>query len=303
MNLILGSTSMLGKHISKILPDSISPQYTDLMNLQACRDIFQLHSDSDTVVYNLLGYNGNIGMNIREPADIFYRSTQLNINVLKCSQAFGVKKVINVVSACCYPDTSYEMKEEDLFNGLPNETVECHGFAKRILLEYSRQLNKQYKTNSVCAILTNCYGDFDRFDLNRTKVIGAAVKKICDAKLNGDKTVTFWGTGKPVRELIYAGDAAKCLVELAEKYEDPLNPINISSDNPLSIREMVDIIKDEVNYQGEVVWDLSKPDGQAYRKLNTEKMKKFISHRMTPFRIGIQNTVRYYMETGRYLDR
>lgn len=307
-NLVLGSTSMVGRHLTRILPQKgfygAKHESWNLLNYDTCEALFDsVQANNETIVYNLVGFNGGLPLNLSRPADIYYESSQLNLNVLKCCQQFKVKKVISIISACSYPSTEYAMKEEDILNGYPNPSVECHGFAKRTIFEYSRQLYKQYGLKSVSTILTNCYGDGDRFDLKRTKVVGAAVKRICDAYQNGEKSVTFYGTGNPVRELMYAGDAAHCLVQIAEKYEDYMNPINIGSDQHLSIKELVSRIVNIVGYTGEILWDTTKPDGQMMRMLDNNKMYKYVDHKMTDFNDGLRETIKYYMEVGRYLDR
>ena len=306
-NLVLGSESMIGRHLTRILPKEglYGSKHSEfnLLNYLRCSELFtQYKVGPHTTVYNLVGYNGGLPLNLSKPADIFYQSTQLNLNVLKCCQEYNVKKVVSIISACSYPSTDYAMKEEDLMNGYPNPSVECHGFAKRTILEFSRQLYKQYNTRSISTVLTNCYGDGDRFDLTRTKVVGAAVRRLCDAKENGDKSVTFYGTGNPVRELM-SGDAAHCLIQIAENYDDYMNPINLGSDQLFSIKELVSRIVKIVGYTGKVVWDLGKPDGQMMRMLDNSKMHKYVNHKMTDFDDGLKKTIEYYETVGRYLDR
>lgn len=305
-NLVLGSESMLGRHLGKILPDyfGVTHKEFDLLDLEQCKSAFvQAEVDNETVVYNLAGRNGGIIANLAIPADIYYESAQINLNILRCCQLFNINRVVNIISACAYCDTTTEMKEDELLNGYPNSTVECHGFAKRTIFEYSRQLHKQYGVKSICTVLTNCYGDYDRFDLNRTKVVGAVVRKMCEAVWYDLPQITFRGTGSAVREMMYAGDAAACLVKLADVYDDYMNPVNIGSGQTISIRELVNKISFMVGYKGDILWDTTQADGQAYRKLSTERMNKYISHEMTPFDVGLKNTIEYYRKVGRYLDR
>jgi nucleoside-diphosphate-sugar epimerase len=305
-NLILCAHSMVGRALTKILPNvyKITHDSHNLLSLDECRDAFYSAGvNESTVIYNLSGYNGSIIYNLKYPYDIFYQSTQMNLNILECCRLFKPKKVINIISACSYPDTPFAMKEEDLFNGLPNQTVECHGFAKRILLEMSRQAYKQYELKSICTILTNLFGDGDRFNLERTKVVGAVIRKIWEAERDNEPSITFRGTGSPVRELMYAGDAAHCLVQIANSYDDYLNPINIGSDQTISILEIVNTVADLIGYRGNIIWNTNESDGQAYRKLDTSKMKRYVNHKMTPFIDGLKKTIEYYEEKGRFLDR
>ena len=304
MNLILGCDSMIGKQLCNIVPYAvgISHKHYDLTKMESCYEAFRSYKIAN--VYHLAGLNGGISMNIERPADIFYTTSQINLNVLKCCELFKVNKVISVLASCSYPDRGNQfLSEADLWQGSPNDTVECHGLAKRMLHAYSRQLHKQFKIKTICAILTNCYGPGDRFDLNRTKVVGAIVKKVCDAKINGAPSITCFGTGAPLREIMHCRDAAKCLYAIENTYKDYLNPINIGSDQEISIKDLVEIVKRLVGYDGEVIWDTSKPDGQMRKKLSTFKMKQYVDHKMIPLETGLEETIDYYMDIGRYLER
>ncbi len=306
--LVLGCESMIGRHLMKILDEyktvGVSHSEYDLLDFENCYEVFSGGvADSDTVVFNLVGFNGGLPLNLSRPADIYYESAQLNLNVLKTAQLFKVKKIVSIISACSYPDTDHAMKEEDVLKGFPNPSVECHGFAKRTILEFGRQLYKQYNLHAISTILTNCYGDYDRFELLRTKVVGAAIRKIYEAKLNNEEKVVFFGSGNPIRELMYAGDAAACLVQISQTYDDPMNPINIGSDQLVSIKELVTKIANIIGYTGTIMWDTNKPDGQAIRMLDNSKMYKFVNHKMTDFEEGLRRTVKYYEETGRFLSR
>ena len=172
MQLILGSESMIGRQLGAMLPHcvGISHQYYDLTNMDSCYDAFRTFQFK--TVYHLAGYNGGISLNLAKPADIFHTTSLINLNVLKCCQLFKVEKVVNVLASCSYPDLGNKFLEEgDIFSGVCNPTVECHGMAKRLLLTYSRQLHKQFGIKTVNAILTNCYGPGDRFNLDRTKLV------------------------------------------------------------------------------------------------------------------------------------
>lgn len=297
---------MIGRHLTKLLPDSYGVTHDDydLMNKRECEEALKDGGvNEETTVYNCTGMNGGLPLNIAKPADIYYQSAQLNLNILQTCQMFNVKKVVSIISACSYPDTDHEMKEEEFLNGPPNKTVACHGHAKRTILAFGQSLNQQHGLAAISTILTNTYGPFDRFDLKRTKVVGAVVRKVCEAKENNAPHITFFGTGSPVRELIFAGDAASCLVQIANKYEDYQNPINIGSDQITSIRNLVEMVVELVGYTGEIHWDTEKPDGQAYRKLCTDKMKMYVDHKMTPFEDGLRKTIDYYLKIGRFLDR
>jgi len=304
MNLVLGSESMIGRQICNILPDcvGISHKYYDLTDILSCYDAFKGFQFRNVI--HLAGFNGGIGLNLSRGADIFHTTSLINLNVLKCCQLFKVDKVISVLASCSYPDLKDKVLEEsDIFKGECNSTVASHGMAKRLLLSYSRELNKQYGLKTICPILTNCYGPGDRFSPERTKVVGAAVKKICDAKINNTPSITFWGTGNPLREIMHCRDAATCLTKLLTSYDDYQNPINIGSDQEISIRDLVSTIARLCEYYGAIVWDTDKPDGQMRKKLSTAKMKDYISHDMTPLEEGLRETIKYYLEVGQHLER
>ncbi len=302
MDMIIGAESMIGTHLSKILPNAvrITHKTHDLLSLKECRDAFSCRPDN---IYNLSGFNGGLPFNVEYPFDIYYQSSQMNLNIFKCCQEFKVNKVLGIISACSYPDSGIELEEKDLLKEYPNVYVECHGFAKRNIYECNRQLFKQYGIKGISAVLTNSYGPRDRFDLRRTKVVGAAVKKICLAKLAGEKSITFFGTGTPVRELMYAGDAAKAISTIMDTYADYLNPINIGSEQLISIYDLVNLIARLAQYEGKIEWDRSRPDGQMLRRLSTKKMREYVNFEMTPLETGLKNTIEYFLNIGRFLDR
>lgn len=307
MNLILGADSMLGKQVSHMLPDvvNISHKYYDLIDFESCKDAFDAISFSaHKTVYNFCGYNGGVQFNLKYPSEIYYRTAQINLNVLRCCHLFRVDKVVSVIASCAYPDFGDKvLSEEDINNGEPNPTVECHGYAKRTLLYYGRQLYKEHGIKAVSAILTNCYGPGDRFDVERTKVVGAIIKKLCDAKISNLPSVTFFGSGKPRREIMFCRDAAKALIEVGKNYDDAMTPINIGSDQEITILDLVYMVARLVDYKGEIVWDVTKTDGQMRKKLDTTKMREFIKFEMTPLEEGLKETIKYYMDVGRYLTR
>lgn len=307
MSMVLGSESMIGKELCSLLPNcvQISHKYYDLIDFESCRDAFDnIEWCNYKEVYMLAGFNGNLNFCTENAAEIYYQTTQMNLNVLRCCQIYKVDKVVSVIASCSYPDLGTRILEEkDINNGDCNISVEAHGYAKRTILHYSRQLYRQYGIKTVNAILTNCYGPGDRFDVSRTKVVGAVIKKLCDAKLNGQQEVTFFGTGSPKREIMFARDAAKALFQLGESYDDYMKPINVGSDQEIDILNLVLMVSDLVDYRGGINWDTSKPDGQMRKKLSTNKMKDYVSLDCTPLVEGLKETIQYYMDKGRFLER
>lgn len=251
------------------------------------------HERPDLVVH-LAGYNGGIEFNRKYPDIIFERTTKMAINTLQSCKEYGVKKVVSVLASCSYPDgkSTEPLKEEDLWNGGPNPSVECHGLAKRILHAYSLQLRK-VGLPAVCAILNNSFGPHDRFCHERGKVVSALIRRFVEAKLNGLESVSCWGTGAPLREFIYAADAAACLIQVLENYDES-SPINISSGQEVSIRELTESIVAITGYTGEVVWDTTKPDGQMRKALDLTKMGNYVTHQMTNMEQALTTTVKWY---------
>ena len=207
------------------------------------------------------------------------------------------------MTSCAYPDTGMEvLKEEDFWNGLPNETIRAHGIAKRILQAASEAYNKQYELNSVSVCVTNLYGPNDTFNLVRTKVVGALIRKFVEAKTEEEEQVECWGTGDPMREFMYVDDAAEAIIQALQKYEDHSQPLNIGTGKDISIKELVEYITKSIGYQGDVSWNTDKPDGQLKKLLDTTRMQEYID--ITPIDIedGIKETVEWYIGHKKYAD-
>ncbi len=304
MDLILADDCMIGRQLSELLPNSVGTQHesTDLTDMDQCINVFKQYKYN--TVYALSGLNGGIGMNLARGADIFYTTSLINLNVLKCCQVFKVNRVVVPLASCSYPNLGNKfLTEDELWVGPSDPSVSSHGHAKRMIDEYGKQLFKQYGIKVIRPILTNCYGPGDRFNLERTKVVGACVRRLYDAHTTKQPSVTFYGSGKPLREIMYCRDAAACLIQLAEKYDDYMNPVNVGSDKEISIYDLVHLVKDIVGYEGKICWDTTKPDGQMRKKLSTTKMKKYVNHEMINLIDGLKKTVEYYREVGQYLDR
>lgn len=305
VDIVLGSSSMIGEQLRKILGNSalyFSHDDFDFTDLEDCFFAFYPHKINR--VFSLSGLNGGIEFNKLYPFDIYYTTSQINLNILKCCEKYRPNKLITIVASCAYPDMGNKfLREDNIFQGECHPSVESHGYAKRMFYAGARQLYKQYGVKTINTALTNCYGPGDRFDLSRTKVVGAAVKRICDAMIGKSRSVQFFGSGKPQREIMHCRDAAECLVKLSESYDDYLELVNIGSDQEITIYDLVMTIKELVGYNGEIIWDTSKTDGQMRKKLDSNKMKKYISHEMIPLKDGLKETIDYYLNTGRFLRR
>lgn len=305
--LVTGGTSMIGRYVCQRLEelgarvDNCPHSECDLLNPHDISE--RLISVKPDYVIHAAGWNGGIEWNRKYPATIFKNTALMALNVLYYSAILGIKKVVSVLASCSYPDSlTGAMNEKDLWNGLPNQSVECHGLSKRILDAYSRQLYKEHNFNSVCCVLTNSYGPYDSYHPDKTKVVGALIRKFVEAKLNNLEEVVCWGTGAPLREFIYCEDAAIGIVNVLMKYEDNNSVINIGSGQEVSIKELTNIIASEVGYDGNIIWDTNKPDGQMKKLLDSSKYRKMFPCTFSSLQYGIKETVKWYTENKEFAD-
>ncbi len=306
--LVTGSSSMIGKAVIDALNKrgaKISSCQSSYYNLLSYSDTQQMFADiRPEYVIHCAGWNGNIQFNLQYPADIFYRTAKMALNVLTLCPEFGVKKVVSVISSCALPDKGEEiLKAENLWEGRPNSTVECHGASKRILDVYSRMLNKQFGLNAVTAILTNCYGPYDSFNISKTKVAAGLIRRFVEAKQQNLPEVVCWGSGAPKRELMYSVDAGEALVQTLESYEDGSVPLCIGTGQDITIKELAEGIARAVGYEGEIKWDTTKTDGQMRKLLDSTKMREILNVPITPFAFAINDTVEWYRTNKESADK
>lgn len=298
--LVTGSESMIGKHLINYLKSlnrynviGISHKDIDLTNQGMVHGLYSQYKPD--YVYNLAGVNGNVNWSQSHQAEIFWSTSQIALNSLYNAWLFGIKKCVNIISSCAIADLGNKpLKAEELWNGLPNETIEAHGLAKRVWDAYSRQLYRQYGFKSVCAIVNNCYGPYDNLDISKTKAVMGIVKRFVDAKERELPYVECWGHGLVFREFVYANDAARALVSVMDKYDNPLCPLNISSKDEVSIRDLTNLVAKLVGYTGEIRWDESKPSGQLRKSLDITDMGKYVDFEFTPLEEGLKQTIEWY---------
>lgn len=281
----------------------------DVLNKRGAIVIPCNHSDCDLTRYadtmqffddvqaeyciHLAGYNGGIEFNRKYPADIFYRTSLINLNVLNSARIYGINKIVSVLASCAYPDNIPVLKEEDLWSGACNPTVECHGTAKRMLDVFSRCLRSEYGLNAVTCIMNNSFGPWDSIDPIKTKVVMALIKKYSDAKKHNLPQVLNWGDGSPLRQFIYSKDAGEALVQVLEKY-DGTYPINLASPTEITIRDLATKISNLVGYDGNTVWNKNYPNGQMRKYLDTTKMQSHLDVRFTDFEVALKETIEWY---------
>ena len=301
--LITGGSSMIGRHLYDCLirrgyetPYILDGRYlVDLTNQRETEELFAIVKPE--YVFNLAGYNGNISFSQKYQADIFFKTSQIALNSLRYAYESGAEKCVNILSSCAIADLGdKKLKAEELWNGPPNKTIEAHGFAKRVWDAYSRQLYKQHGFNSVCAIVNNSYGEYDNTDIEKTKAVMGIIKRVVLAKRQNLPAIECWGTGQVFREFVYAGDVANALIDVMENYDNPLCPINVSTEDEISIYDLTYKIAKIVGYEGEIKWDTTKPDGQKRKSLDISNMREYVKSEFTPIDTGLAQTIKWYME-------
>jgi nucleoside-diphosphate-sugar epimerase len=292
--LVTGANGFIGKYVC----EELIKQKVNLIKFEGdLRDpnTIGMYKNIDIVIH-LAGYNGGIAFNGEFPYDIFADNTIMANNAMKIAINCKSEKFVTLLTSCGYPpENGEDLIENTYLDNKPHETIESHGYAKRNLLLSCKFANKQYGLNTICLIPNTVYGPGDRTDPIRTKVMMALIKKIYDAKVNNETSITCWGTGKPCREFIYVKDVAKLIVESVKKYNDSNNPLNLSTGQVISIGDLTKKISETLEFNGDIKWDTSKPDGQKNKTLNTIKMMEiFPNFIATSLEIGIKETINWY---------
>lgn len=297
---VTGGAGFLGRSVVKALQERGAEQVFvprsvdyDLRQREAVLDL--LNDTRPDLIIHLAAVVGGIGANRAHPAEFFYDNLMMGTQLLHEAWQIGVKKFVTIGTVCAYPKfTPVPFHEESLWEGYPEETNAPYGLAKKMLLVQGQAYRQQYNFNSIYLLPTNLYGPGDNFDLETSHVIPALIRKFMEAKDRGDDQVVAWGTGSPTREFLYVDDAAEGILLAAERYEKS-DPVNIGSGQEISIRDLTELVAELVGFEGEVVWDSSKPDGQPRRALDTSRAEQefgFKAH--TPFRDGLARTIAWY---------
>jgi GDP-L-fucose synthase len=247
------------------------------------------------VVIHLAANVGGIGANRTHPAEFFYDNLMMGAQLIHESWRAGVDKFVAIGTVCAYPKfAAIPFHEEDLWNGYPEETNAPYGLAKKMMLVQSEAYRQQYGYNSIFLLPVNLYGPGDNFDLETSHVIPALIAKCVEAADNDRHQLVVWGDGSPTREFLYVDDAAEGILLASERYNDSA-PVNIGSSFEISIRDLVDIIVRLTGFQGEVLWDTSKPNGQPRRKLDVSRAReRFGFAAQTSFADGLRTTIAWY---------
>lgn len=249
------------------------------------------------VIVHLAAKVGGIGANLENPGRFFYDNAIMGIQLLEQARLFKVEKFVMVGTVCSYPKfTPVPFKEENLWNGYPEETNAPYGLAKKMLLVQAQAYRQQYGFNAIYLIPTNLYGPRDNFDLEASHVIPALIRKCYEAKVNNKPSIILWGDGSPTREFLYVEDAAEGLILAAEEYNKSI-PVNLGSGQEISISRLAGLIAREVGFHGDIVWDATKPNGQPRRKVDSRRaQQEFGFKAKTSLKDGLRKTINWYIK-------
>ncbi len=299
---VTGGDGFLGSFVQEVLrkrgaTEIFIPLIEDY-DLTEKESILRMLDDArPDLIIHLAALAGGIGANRERPAEFFYKNLMMGVPLMHEAWRAGVNKFVAIGTICAYPKfTPIPFKEEHLWDGYPEETNAPYGLAKKMLLVQAQAYREQYGYDAIYLLPVNLYGPRDNFNLETSHVIPALIRKMIDARLRGEKQITLWGDGSPTREFFYAGDAARGIVMAAERYSG-IEPVNLGAGMEISIKDLADLIAELSGYEGEIVWDTSKPNGQPRRALDTQRAKDYFGFEAEmPFRDGLRNTIDWYLE-------
>jgi GDP-L-fucose synthase len=298
--IVTGGSGFLGQHVVALLKrnscNNVFVPRSKQFDLTKEADVQRLLAqERPELVIHLAALVGGIGANRLNPGSFLYANMMMGAQLIEQSRRAGVEKFVQVGTICSYPKfTPVPFKEENLWNGYPEETNAPYGLAKKLLIVQLQSYRQQYGFNGVNVLPVNLYGPGDNFDLESSHVIPALIRKCLEAKERGDRTLPVWGTGTPTREFLYVEDAARGIVAAAEKLETS-DPVNLGSGSEISIRDLVTTVVRHTGFQGEVVFDPTKPDGQPRRCLDVTKAKQLLGFEaQVMLDEGLKRTVAWY---------
>lgn len=300
--LVTGGAGFLGRQVvNELLLSGADPNKItvvrsrdfDLRSLDAC----QRAANQQDIIIHLAAHVGGIGLNREKPAELFYDNLMMGVQLIHAAYQAGVQKFVCVGTICAYPKfTPVPFKEDDLWNGYPEETNAPYGIAKKALLVQLQSYRQQYGFNGVYLLPVNLYGPEDNFDPRSSHVIPALIRKVYEAQQRGDKHLPVWGDGSPSREFLYSTDAARGIV-MATQFYNESDPVNLGTGYEITIKDLVETICDLMGFEGEIVWETDKPNGQPRRCLDTERAKeKFGFTAQVGFQEGLKNTIEWYRQ-------
>ena len=273
----------------------------DLVQMEAVKRLYQ--DAKPDIVIHLASKVGGIGANHANPGKFFYDNLMMGVQTMEVGRQVGIEKFVAIGTICAYPKfTPVPFKEEDLWNGYPEETNAPYGLAKKMLLVQAQAYRQQYGFNAIYLLPVNLYGPRDNFDPESSHVIPALIKKCFDAMAQPQssnlqpRTISVWGTGKATREFLYVEDCAEAIVLATERYNKP-DPVNLGAGFEISIKDLVGLIAKITDFKGEIVWDATKPDGQPRRMLDTSKAEREFGFKAkTSFEEGLRKTIEWHVK-------
>ena len=267
----------------------------DLVQLSSIRQV--LDDAQPDVIIHLAAQVGGIGANREHPAEFFYNNLMMGSQLMHEAWQKKVKKFVAIGTICAYPKfTPVPFKEENLWNGYPEETNATYGLAKKMLLVQAQAYRQQYGFNSIFLLPVNLYGPGDNFNPSSSHVIPALIRKCVESNEKGNKEIEVWGDGSPTREFLYVEDAAEAILLATEKYNDS-EPVNLGSGYEISIKDLVNLIAKLTGFTGQMKWDTSKPNGQPRRALDTKRALDYFGfHAQMPFEEGLKKTIDWYLQ-------
>lgn len=298
--LVTGGSGFLGRHVVQALiaaganPGHISTPRSkdcDLRSAENCKSALE----GKDIAIHLAAHVGGIGLNQKKPGELFYDNLMMGVNLIHQAHLTGVSKVVVVGTICAYPKfTPVPFKEEDLWNGYPEETNAPYGVAKKALLVQLDAYRQQYGLSGVYLLPVNLYGPWDNFNPDSSHVIPALIRKLDEAKQRKDDVVAVWGDGSPTREFLYVEDAAQGIVRATQHY-DGSEPVNLGTNNEISIKDLVELLAELMEFEGKIHWQTDKPNGQPRRCLDTQKAEKLFGFKaQMSFREGLKRTIDWW---------
>jgi GDP-L-fucose synthase len=306
--IVTGGAGFLGRYVTADLgargaTEIFIPRIEDF-NLVDAADIRRMYAEalrgtdpSKGIVIHLAANVGGIGANLEHPADFFYDNLMMGVELMHQAQRLGIGKFVAIGTVCAYPKfTPVPFKEEDLWIGYPEETNAPYGLAKKMMLVQAQAYRQQYGFDAIFLLPVNLYGPGDSFNLKTSHVIPALIRKAFEARDSGADTLSLWGDGSPTREFLYVEDASDGIVTAAEKYSGP-EPVNLGSGHEISILDLASMIARHVGFNGQIVWETDKPNGQPRRALDVTRAKQYFGWQAnTPFEEGIRRTVAWFQQ-------
>ncbi|MFM7877229.1 MAG: GDP-L-fucose synthase family protein [Microcystis panniformis] len=301
---VTGGAGFLGRQVVNQLiaaganPEKITIPRSKDCDLRVWENCQRLANEEDLIIH-LAAHVGGIGLNREKPAELFYDNLMMGTQLIHAAYLAGVQKFVCVGTICAYPKfTPVPFREDDLWSGYPEETNAPYGIAKKALLVQLESYRLQYGFNGIYLLPVNLYGPEDNFDPGSSHVIPALIRKVYEAQQRGDKQLPVWGDGSPTREFLYSTDAARGIV-MASQFYNESDPVNLGTNYEISIKDLVELICDLMGFDGEIVWEIDKPNGQPRRCLDTTRaQEKFGFVAQMEFKEGLQKTIEWYRQNA-----